>query len=223
MPDYHQQLANLRESMNPIVTCPGSHGEEDAILRELLPHDPVVYVDVGANAPEQASNTKQFYDAGGFGLLIEPLPKYWHSLLRHRPHDKLSPVAISDHCGVGKLRLSKEGDGSASSLREDWNIQETGCIPVEMATLASVLADYPDIRNCCQLCDIDVEGLEGEVLAGIDWSTFRPDVFCIEYIKFHPEHAGPDISGEWLAILLEHGYQEYIRTSAGNIIFTRKE
>ena len=220
---YETQLVQLREAMHPTVTCSGSHGNEDAILRALLPDDPVVYVDVGANEPEQANNTWQFYQAGGYGLLIEPLPKYWHALLRHRFRDQLCPVAVADCNGISDLRVSVEGNGSGSTLDPNWNIKEQGRIPVETDTLASVLARYPDIRDTCQLCDIDVEGLEWAVLAGIDWATFRPLVFCIEYIAFHPEHAGPDISDRWSHILIENGYFEGIRTAAGNIIYVRND
>ena len=77
----------------------------------------MVYVAVGANASEQASNTWQFHQAGGRGLLIEPLPKYWPDLLRHRPHDRLCPLAVTDRAGIADLRVSVEGDGSGFETR----------------------------------------------------------------------------------------------------------
>lgn len=204
-------ILRTRES----VTCSGSQHSEDKILEELLaPYDTATYVDVGANRPEECSNTWKFYQKGWHGLLIEPLYTCWPLILKKRKRDTLWPDAAADYTGAARLRVCD----SVSSMRPDWNIAAQGDVLVEVDTLKNILAEFPEIRDQCKLCSIDVEGLETAVLKGIDWETFKPDVFIIEYREFQPAALGKDLSGEWLHILTAHGYREVWRSNL-NIIF----
>ncbi len=211
-------LKDVFAAMHPPITCPGSFTGEDAILRKLLPDDPVVYVDVGAAEPVQCSNTWQFYQAGGRGLLIEPLPEWWGPLLRHRPLDRLWPTAASDRQGGSRLRMCQAG----SSLDPEWRIKELGTTAIETMRLKDILQVFPEIRDSCQFCDVDVEGHEREVLSGIDWGTFRPNVYCVEYPLYHPDHQGESTEDKWAHILLDNGYREVTRTP-GNIIYVEEK
>lgn len=200
----------------PNVALRGSQGNEDEILRELLPGDGA-YVDIGAAEPEQCSNTWQFYQRGWRGLLVEPLFSYWPALLHQRPGDFLYDAAVRNYTGFTLLRVQ----GSVSSVMPGWNIEEQASMVVPCETAAEVLAKFPTIRDACQLCSIDVEGAEGEVLEGIDWATFRPEVFCIEYRDYDPVKLGEDISGEWIGLLEAQGYNEVARTQL-NVIFQKE-
>lgn len=203
-----------------VVTCSGAQEGEDKQLSQLLPlEQPHAYVDVGAYGPEECSNTWHFYKAGWRGLLVEPLPGSFAPLLLQRPGDILWPKAAGNYNGMGCLRVCE----SVSSMRGDWEIPDRGEILVEVETLADILARFPEIRDDCELCSIDVEGKEQEVLQGIDWDTFQPSVFIVEYLEFRGAGAsGRDLSGEWNYILIEHGYREVWR-SAMNAIFLRND
>jgi len=198
----------------PNVTCKGSQGEEDSLLRDLLPGDDGVYVDIGAGEPVQCSNTWAFYQRGWRGLLVEPLFWYWPALLHQRPGDFLYDAAVRDYTGMAQLRVQ----GTVSSVLPAWNIAEQCDMLVPCETAADVLAKFPAIRDQCRLCSIDVEGAEGEVLRSIDWSVFHPHILCVEYRAYDPVSLGKDISGEWAGLLAEHDYREVARTSL-NIIF----
>jgi hypothetical protein len=63
-----------------------------------------------------------------------------------------------------------------------------------------------------------VEGSERQVLEGIDWLAFHPDLIIIEYITWDPNGPGTDVSHEWLQILIGAGYVEVARSWL-NIIF----
>lgn len=195
----------------------GQLGEMN-LIRPLLPPDPATYVDIGAGDPESCSNTWGLYQDGWHGLLIEPLPTFWYGLLRHRPRDRTLPIAVGNYTGPGRLRAC----GPCSSMRPDWAIQEQAELLVEVDTLANILADYPEIRDRCQLCSIDVEGMERQVLEGIDWDTFRPTVFVVEYLSFVPaglDEKGVDLSHEWEPLLLAQGYRRAGKTPL-NYIYT---
>lgn len=229
LPEYQKLEDRLQESLArwnryirrtyPPVTCPGGQDGEDDILAELLPQPTGTYVDVGAGEPIECSNTWQFYQRGWRGLLIEPVPQFFPALLRQRPGDHLWPVAASNWSGFQEMRLS----GTVSSLRPDWDIQEQGTIVVEVQRLADILAmpDFQPVGQECLLCSIDVEGMEKEVLEGIDFAAFRPLVFILERIRFHPDRLGEDTSRAWGGLLRAAGYAHHA-TTRFNKIFVRE-
>ncbi len=211
------QIQSLFTRTLETVACSGSQDEEDKILAELLSlSGGGVYVDVGAYWPEECSNTWQFYQAGWRGLLVEPLPNCWSQILTKRPGDTLWPKAAGSYNGLGRMRICQ----STSSMSPDWNIKDNGEILVEVETLTTILNRFPEIRDDCKLCSIDVEGMEGDVLQGIDWNVFRPDVFVVEYLEYHPGGQGKDLSVAWGHYLTDNDYEEVWRTKC-NVIYLR--
>ena len=104
-------------------------------------------------------------------------------LLRHRPGDAVLPVAFSNAAGHAVLHVS----GSVSSFEAEWPITPQANHVVELLTTREGLALFPWIRDLCDLCSIDVEGFERQVLEGIDFSLFKPRVFIVEAIQYHPD------------------------------------
>jgi len=202
-----QALLNLGRWLQrtyPVPTTIGSQYSEDAILAELLPEPNGIYVDVGAYHGIECSNTHKLYEKGWRGLLIEPLPDCWPSLLIDRTDDFLCPFAASNEDGFATLRLNR----SVSSLREDWPNDATESIPVRTAKLSTILKMYPQMDwSDTKLLSIDVEGAEREVLEGIDWIAFRPTVIVIEFRTYDAEKLGEDVSDKWKHILEGQGYK----------------
>lgn len=212
-------LKRLLRRTYPPVTCEGGQHGEDGILADLLHGNTGIYVDIGAADPAQCSNTWHFYRRGWRGLLIEPLPEFWWALLMQRPGDLLVPVASSDVNGTARMSVRR----TLSSLRSDWENDAKTEVVVHTETLRDTLGRYPcQYREKCRLCSIDVEGHERAVLRGIDWKTFRPEVFVIEYRDYNPKELGADLSPEWNHILFDHNYVEVARTEL-NIIYQAEE
>ena len=176
----------LNDTIAP-VTCEGSQYDEDSFLKRLLKGDGM-YVDVGASHPKECSNTWKLYQRGWRGLLIEPLPQCWYGLLRQRPGDYLMPVACGDKNGSAKLRAFH----NVSSLRPDWPITSQCDVTVDVMTLASILALFPEVRSKARLLSIDVEGFEKEVLQGNDWVAFKPQTIVLEYRFYDKDKPGKD-------------------------------
>ena len=198
-----------------------SQAGESPVLRALLPDDPVVYVDVGTGDYLDWNVTWPFYEAGGHGLLVEPRDDTWADYIAHRSRDVVCGRLAHDRHDCLDLRLA----GGGSSTRMDWNIGhiETGVQRVLTEPLSSILARHARIRDACQLCSIDVEGCEREVLLGTDWRTFRPEVLIIEYRDYDPDKVGADISGRWAGLLTDNGlYRECCRSWL-NIIYVRTD
>jgi hypothetical protein len=150
--------------------------------------------------------------------LIEPLFWYWPGLIRQRVGDFLYDAAVRHYNGVTRLRV----DGTVSSVMPGWNINSQSNLLVPCETTREVLAKFPQIRKSCRLCSIDVEGAEKEVLHGIDWDTFRPDVFCIEFRLYDPVKLGEDVAYTWESLLVDQGYEKVCQTEI-NLIFERRD
>lgn len=212
-----QMLGRMLQRHYPVATTEGSQYDEDKILAGLLPGDGI-YVDIGASHPKECSNTWRFYERGWRGLLIEPLPDCWPHILLERREDRVCPMAASNRSGFATLRLCQ----SVSSVRPDWATEATDTIPVRTETLANILLMYRDHDwSKTQLCSIDVEGHEREVLEGIDWVTFTPKVIVIEYRDYDPEKRGKDVSAKWVDILTPR-YKLH-HTNELNQIWVRKK
>ncbi len=209
---FRKSLARTRTE----PSTPGYQYNEGFIIEELL-QDPISqcsYVDIGASYPKECSNTWMLYRKGWRGLLIEPLPHCWPSIMKERPGDFIYPTAVSDSDGFAEFRVA----GELSTLRDDWPIVDQATLTVETRKLSSILEEFPGVRDKCKFCSIDVEGHEKEVLSGTDFSSFSPDVYVIEYREHHPRKPGDNISAEWISLLTDHGYT-LIAWSILNYIF----
>lgn len=204
----------------PPAEHPGcQHGEERPLFAILKPAtQPGSYVDVGASDPTECSNTWELYKYGWRGLLIEPSPGSWSAILSQRPGDMLCPVAASDVRDFGVLYEAS----ALSSLQKNWAWTDADELGVETKTLAAILEGVPQIRDTCRLCSIDVEGYELQVLRGIDFATFHPEMFIIEYRDHKNPGPGNDTSAPWLPILWENGY-DLIDRSELNMIFLHRD
>ena len=200
----------------PHVGRAGSQFAEDEILAKLLPAPSGFYVDVGAGEPVECSNTWQFYRRGWRGVLVEPLPQFWYAIMRQRPGDWLRPVAAYSKAGLATLRIA----GTVSSMRPDWDIAAQTELSVETDTLTNILAAHPDVMKDCSLMSLDVEGAEAEVLAGIDWSRFRPRVIIVEFRLYDPAKPGRDVTETFEPLLTRVGYRFHAQTEL-NKVYTR--
>lgn len=204
----------MQRTIGPFNVERGQDGEAD-ILDSLLPGDGC-YVDVGASHPIECSNTWQLYRRGWRGLLIEPLPECWFALLRVRPGDYVCPVAAHGFKGHAQMGVCR----TVSSFRPDWPIEPQCQLIAEVAPMREILSWYPSVRDRCRLMSIDVEGLEKEVLEGMDWTTCRPEVLVVEYRKYDPRTLGSDESHQWAPILKTAGYT-LLRSTAYNQVWSR--
>jgi FkbM family methyltransferase len=179
--NYEPHRMAAQQMQPPMVSY--AQNFEDVLLRRLL-HEVKSgrYVDVGAQDPLEDSVTKWFYDCGWSGINIDPHPDYFAKLVRERPRDINLRLAVSDvegsaeFCFVRNSGLSSLDLGAAAIAATHGLKSELGT--VEVKTLNSILAQHamPEIH----FLKIDVEGLEAQVLAGLDLAVYRPWVVLVE-------------------------------------------
>lgn len=163
------------------------------------------YVDVGAGHPEELSVTKLLYDRGWSGINVEPIPELAAALRAERPRDVTLEVALAatageatfrQYAGWGLSTLDAEMVAEHASHPTSWTEEYTD-YTVETITLNSVIEANP--LPHIHVLKLDVEGAEYDVLTGVDWNAFNPDLVCIE-----TEHVRRD----WRPLLRDAGYEQ---------------
>ena len=150
------------------------------------------YLDIGAAHPKQLSNTYWFYLHGGRGILVEPDPDKYRLLKKIRPHDQcipmgvgtqvetqptadfylMQPPGLNTFCEQTMQRYLQAGHRLRHKIR------------TPLIAFNTLLAQFQPWPN---LVSVDVEGLEDELLQTIDFQRFRPEVYCIETLRY-PHH-----------------------------------
>lgn len=186
---------------------------EDVVLQAVFEHLGIArprYLDIGAFHPSIGSNTFSFYVRGSRGVLVEPNPFMAELLRKARPEDVVLDVGVS-------ADGSKEADyyvlrdrpqlNTFSREQADRYVAEAGPATIEkvvrmpLRPVNEILAEHfagapPD------LVSIDVEGLDLAILQTLDFTRFRPAVFCVETLVY----GGNQQREPTLELMREHGY-----------------
>lgn len=138
------------------------------------------FVEVGANDPQERSQTWHLEQAGWSGVLIEPQPDLAGEL-RTRRKAKVFAVACSSPDNAGRT-LPLHVAGPLSSLnrrRMAPGSAPASVINVPVRTLDAVLEEA-GAPVTFDFLSIDVEGHEIEVLQGFDIARWRPRLILLE-------------------------------------------
>jgi FkbM family methyltransferase len=195
------------QSTMPIVSY--AQNLEDVILQRVLSDvQNGCYVDVGASLPDKDSVTYAFYEKGWRGICIDPLP-YAEMWRRVRPQDIFINAAVGEKPGEVTFyvydKFWQVSTGSSESM-EHW--KRFNCLPdrnviVPVLTLNDILEKHLGGRSL-HLISIDVEGMEREVLLGLDLGKYRPLVMVVEATI--PGTPLPSFD-KWESLIVGHGYQ----------------
>jgi FkbM family methyltransferase len=154
---------------------------EDELKEAFFAHSRSGYfVEVGANDPQDLSQTWHLEQRGWTGILVEPQPELAAELRRRRAA-RVFAVACSspEHAGTDMvLHLA----GIHSSLDPALNISTVsahGSIKVPVRALDDILSEA-GAPIPLDLLSIDVEGLEIDVLRGLALERWRPRLILVE-------------------------------------------
>lgn len=160
-----------------------SQNREDLYLWALVGHRPNgVYVDVGCNSESRDSVTRLFYDHGWSGVNIDANDRFAPEYSR-RERDRFVHAGVGAAPGTFTFRdyVSDHGRSTFSEeLKQAY--AATGMEFVEwevpVRTLDEILAEVS--IDHVDFLKIDAEGMEPEVLRGLDLRKVRPAVFVVE-------------------------------------------
>ena len=173
------------------VATPGnesfSQEGEDVVLAGLLPHGNHrgFFVDVGAHHPTRFSNTWKFYQAGWRGINIDPTPGSRNFFMALRPDDINLEIGISRKSGKRQFFCYNEPalNGIDNDRREelaDTPFKLESSIDIETLPLSEILERHGQNYSTPNFLNIDVEGLEMEVLSSHDWAKYPFGFILVE-------------------------------------------
>ena len=165
---------------------------EDVIIRRILRRLGLavpLYLDIGANHPIKLSNSYLLYHEGGRGVLVEPDESLCKVLRQIRPRDTVLNVGIGlENEVAGDLYVFDNRALSTFSAEKAREIENQGknrildVVPVPMLNINAVIRKQFDAGP--HFINIDVEGMDLEILKEIDFNMLRPEVICLETIKY---------------------------------------
>lgn len=208
-----------------------SQAGEDLILANLFYKRNIVrptYLDIGANDPQYISNTFYFYMRGSSGVCIEPNPKLSKKIKRVRERDTVLNIGIGvdDRAEADFYLFPDYAHGLSTFSREDaqyWEdigmaqigkIKYERIIKVPLQTINNVIKAHfssaPDFIN------IDVEGLDLQILRTLDFNLYSPIAICVETLYYdgqQKEHKRNEVA----EFLETKGYSLYADTHINSI------
>ena len=184
---------------------------EDVMLWRALRHvERGFYIDVGAADPDRDSVTRSFYEHGWSGINAEPVEASFRRIAATRLRDVNLSVAVGREPGSATLHVV---DGTGLSTIHERSLPAIGragfasrAVRVEMTTLTEICRSYVAGRRpdeAIHFLKVDAEGAEADVLAGADFSRFRPWVVLVEATA---PLSSEQTHGEWEPALLAADY-----------------
>ena len=165
------------------------------------------YIDVGAGHPVYDNVSFAFYLASWRGITVEPNPALAELGRAVRPRDHLYQGLCGATSGEATLYLQREFHGLSTTIAEHAEaaareVNRTAeSVTLPMITLAALCEAHAPAAF--EFLKVDVEGAEGDVLRGADFTRFRPKVIVVEAIK--PLSLVPAWD-QWEPLLARHGY-----------------
>jgi FkbM family methyltransferase len=166
-------------------------------------------IDVGANDGVTYSNSLPFVKAGWRAILVEPAPAVFKKLLANSAGSEnvtCLQIACCDKPGEADLYFGADGEeGFKSTLcrtDNEWFRRERSSksVSVKTDTITNILKRC-QAPNRPGILMVDSEGMDYEVLRGLDFGQFRPTVIVTEEYEWEPEkHA------EKYALLIRANY-----------------
>jgi FkbM family methyltransferase len=190
---------------------------QDMVLLNLfrtLGLDKPSYIDVGAHHPYDISNTALLNMLGSRGINVEANPNLIGDFKKYRSDDINLNIGVGTQKGAmtffmfdelaGINTFSFENAQSNISKNPNLRIQFTKELPV--VTLQEIIDTYnngiwPD------LLDIDIEGLDNDILNSLEFNGKGPIAICVESSD--------------KKMMREKGYEVY--AFMGDIIYIRKD
>jgi FkbM family methyltransferase len=177
------------------------------------------YLDVGASDPIVVNNTYRLYQAGSQGVLVEPNSECCAALRAARPRDVVLNCAIRtrdmpsmvDYYVMDAAMLSTIVQREAAHAQESgaWGPQKVKEVrSVSALTINEVLERH--FPTGVDLIDIDIEGLDFEVLQEIDYERYRPRVVSVEIHGGH--YAKKEDTGGYSYTVPKEAFIDFMKT-----------
>lgn len=172
------------------------------------------YLDIGTNDPIYGNNTFLFYKRGSRGVCVEADPSLFKNIRQKRREDVCLNVGVTfnnetsadfyvfdepAHNTLSKEEAEHRNKVSDSKLKQVINIP--------LVNINLLIAKYFN-GGKPNIISIDVEGIDFEIIKTLDFDTYKPDMICIETLKYPLDPSGWKMQ-EINEFMLSKGYVIY--------------
>ncbi len=181
---------------------------EDVVLSRLFAGQATgFYIDVGGGHAIADNVSFLFYQQGWHGLVVEPQASLGALYRRVRPRDMLIQALAGRTEGTLELFEATTFHGLSTASADHASAAEQAGVAGQrvvkpVTTLANLCAEHK--VAAIDFLKVDVEGHEAEVLAGQDWTRYRPRVVLVEAIE---PLSMKDAAHRFEPFLLSKGYR----------------
>lgn len=206
-----------------------SKSGEDIQLYKLFNRSGGQYLDIGCFEPVTFSNSYFFYLRGWNGFVVDPNPQFQTKFTKVRPKDKFINRGISSHSGVLTYFMLPQKMSSMNTFDYNFLVKNNlesyieKEVKVPMSSLEELIDEFK-LGNSIDFLDVDVEGMDYEVLVNNNWEKFRPSVIVVETDK----ELAHDLHSDITHLLEDKEYKLLAKmvqctNGSGNLIFCRKD
>ncbi len=143
------------------------------------------YIDVGCQHPIKNNNTYHLHKKGWLGINIDLDIDNINLFNAARPKDHNIHVAVSSQIGEADLFFyhKKSPINTIDKKTSDYQKAHVSDIKkIKTDTLNNIINNSKYNNKKFNLLSIDVEGHELEVLKGLDFIKYKPDVIVVEFL-----------------------------------------
>ncbi len=223
---YQEPIKNQLRELDSYSTLSYSQEGEDLILKRIFEGQKTgFYVDVGAHHPKRFSNTYLFYKMGWRGINIDAMPGSMDEFNEFRPEDINLEIGVSDKKEKLKYYMFNEPAlNTFSKYEADLrngrnNYKVINEVMIDTVPLSEILIKHLKGNEQIDFLNIDVEGLDLEILRSIDWSIHQPKTILVEDLNNQIEKI---FESEIFNFLKLKGYSLFAKTF-NTLIFLKKK
>jgi len=161
----------------------------DFILRQQLRKEKITYLDIGCHHATYLSNTAFFYKSGNHGVCVEPDPLLFKAIAAERKGDVCLNAGIgntkqksADFYIISEKTLNTFSKEDALRYESYGNKKIEKIIRVPLISINEVMEEY--LKPFPNFVSLDAEGFDLEILKSINFTKYRPEVFCIETLTY---------------------------------------
>lgn len=221
--NYYGAYSYSQEGEDILTVC---------LLNQLKKRE-ISYCDIGANEPVRLNNTYLLENEFTIkkGVLVEPNPVLYEELKKVRKSNVCLNVGV---CGKEKAELSNmkfyimnsptlssfSSESVAEAQNRGYKIKKE--IDVKIVDVNTVFEKYFYAEGLeIDFLNLDVEGMDFEIISSIDFEKYHPLIICVETCGFY---TGKDADGmQIIDFLLSKGYIVYADTFLNTIFVLRTE
>ena len=170
----------------------------DLVDKTILPRTGF-YVDLGGYHPIDKSNTMVLYLVGWKGMNVDANPEVMDMFKMARPNDINICCGVSNKAGIMQYFTFEQNGVNTLSKEHALRMEKKGAqfkeiIDIPCREVNELLTTELPPGQHIDLLNIDLEGLDEEILYALDWERFRPTVILFEIFTTGIEnHVNSDI------------------------------